>query len=73
MATTVQIPTNLFRKFLQAGEAFDKFSDAYEDFLLAHNPKLLRELRKARHEHLAGKTRPFEEFQRELKRRLKMR
>ncbi|MGH9431573.1 MAG: hypothetical protein ACRD3T_08520 [Terriglobia bacterium] len=66
MSNTVQVPTALFRKFIRVGEAFDSFSDALEDFLIAHNPKLLQELRRARREHLAGKTRPFAEFEKEL-------
>ncbi len=66
MSSTVLVPGRLFKKFLQAGEAFDRFNEAFEDFLIAHNPKLLRELRKARREHLAGKTRPFAEFEEEL-------
>jgi len=40
--------------------------DAFEDFLILHNPALLRRLRKARQEQLSGKTRPWEEFKREL-------
>ncbi len=66
MAQAVQVPTELVRRFVDASEAFDELQDAFEDFLIAHNPKLLRELRKARREHLAGKTRPFAEFEKEL-------
>ncbi|GEM_PF-2120912 len=66
MSNTVQVPAELFKKIIRVGEAFDSFSDALEDFLIAHNPKLLRELLKARQEHLAGKTRPFAEFEKEL-------
>ncbi|MGD1100858.1 MAG: hypothetical protein ABSA59_02235 [Terriglobia bacterium] len=66
MANTVQVPAELFRKLLQAEKALDKFHEAFEDFLITHDPTLLRELRQARREHLAGKTRPFEEFEQEL-------
>ena len=67
MAHTVEIPTDILRKFARASEAFDELHEAFEDFLIARNPKLLRELRKARREHLAGKTRPFAEFLEEMK------
>lgn len=72
-AHTIQVPAELFEKFLQAGEAIDRFSKPFEDFLIFRNPKLLRELRQARREHLAGQTRPFEEFQQELVRNPKRR
>lgn len=73
MANTVQLPTELFKKFLHAGRAVDQFHEAFEDFLLRRNPSLLREIRQARREHLAGKTRPFGEFERELSSKRKRR
>ena len=66
MAHTLQIPTELINKFLRASAALDNLHDALEDFLIVNNPALLRKLRKARREDQAGKTRPFEEFEREL-------
>jgi hypothetical protein len=69
MGQTVQVPPELIEKFEHATEAFDELQDAFEDFLIAHNPAILRRLRKARREQLAGKTRPWEEFKRELDRK----
>ena len=66
MDQMVQVPAEVFDKFLRASRALDELHDAMEDFLIAHNPALLRKLRRARREDLAGKTRPFEEFLREL-------
>ncbi len=66
MGQTVEVTREILRKFARASEAFDELSDALEDHFIAHNPKLLRELRQARREHLAGKTRPFAEFVEEL-------
>jgi len=66
MGQTVEIPVNLFSKCLRASKALEEWRDAFEDFLIASNPRLLRELRKARQEHLSGKTRPWEKFKREL-------
>ena len=66
MGQTVEVPTEILTKFLRATRALDDFRDAMEDFFIANNPALLRKLRKARREDLAGKTRPFEEFLREV-------
>ncbi|HEV2350407.1 MAG TPA: hypothetical protein VG028_11235 [Terriglobia bacterium] len=68
MGETVQVPIELVRRFEHASEAFDELQDAFEDFLIAHNPAFLRRLRKARREQLSGKTRSWEEFKRELDR-----
>jgi hypothetical protein len=68
MGRTVEVPIEIFRKFARAAEALDEFRDAFEDFLISRNPKLLRELRKARREQLAGRTRPFAQFIAELNR-----
>lgn len=66
MNHSVEVPIEILRKFARASEALDELHEAFEDYLIARNPKLLRELRKARREHLAGKTRPFAEFEEEL-------
>ncbi len=68
MANTVQIPADLFRRFVSATEAFDELHDAFEDFLILHNPTLLRRLRRARKQQLAGKTRSWEGFKKEFER-----
>ena len=62
MGQTVEIPVNLFSKWLRASKALEEWRDAFEDFLIASNPRLLRELRRARQEHLAGKTHSWQEF-----------
>jgi len=43
-----------------------KWHDAFEDFLILHNPALLRRLRKARQEQLPGRTRSWDEFKRDF-------
>jgi hypothetical protein len=68
MSQTVEVPTEILNKFLRATRALDDFRDAMEDFFIANDSALLRKLRKARREHLAGKTRPFEQVLRELSR-----
>jgi hypothetical protein len=66
MGQTVEIPIDLYNKWLRAGEAMDDWRDAFEDFLIVNNPTLLSRLRKARKEQLSGKTRSWEEFKREV-------
>ncbi len=68
MPKKVQIPSDLFQKLVRASEAFEDFSDALEDFLISRDPRLIRNLRKARSESLSRKTRPWEEFKREVSR-----
>jgi hypothetical protein len=65
MGQTVEIPVDLYNKWLRAGEALEDWRDTFEDFLIVNNPGLLRRLRKARQEHLSGKTRSWEEFKRD--------
>jgi len=66
MGQTVEVPAELFTKFLRASKALDDLHDAFEDFLILHNPGLLRRLRKARREQLSGKTRSWEEFKQDF-------
>ena len=68
MAETVQVPAELFRRFVDATGAYDELCDALEDFLIWHNPALLRRFRKARRERLSGKTRSWEEVKKDIPR-----
>ena len=54
MGQTVEVPVDLYNKWLRAGEALDEWHDAFEDFLILHNPGLPRRLRKARRDQLSG-------------------
>ena len=56
---TVTLPRRVVEQVLHASEAFAALQDELEDYLLARQPALLKRLRQARREHLAGKTRPF--------------
>jgi hypothetical protein len=58
---TIRLPEGK-RDYAEGG----KWHDAFEDFLILHNPALLRRLRKARQEQLSGKTRSWEEFKRDF-------
>ena len=67
MGQTVEIPVDLYKKWLRAGEAVDEWRDAFEDFLIVNNQSLLGTLRKARREHLSGRTRSWEELKRDFR------
>lgn len=56
---TMRLPRGVVVKVLRASEAFEAFHEELEDYLMAHHPALVKRLRKARREHLAGHTRPF--------------
>jgi hypothetical protein len=51
LCDTVEIPT----KVLESVDTLDEL----EDWLLAKNPRLMRELRQARQDDLAGKFKPW--------------
>jgi hypothetical protein len=51
LGDTIEIPT----KVLESVDTLDEL----EDWLMAKNPRLMRELRQARQDDLAGKFKPF--------------
>ena len=59
MMQTVTLPRRMVQQVLQASETLAVLQEELEDYLIAHQPSLLKKLRQARREHLAGKTRPF--------------
>ena len=59
MSTTLTVPKQVIEHVLHATEAVMALHDELEDYLIAHHPGLLKQMRQARREHLAGKTRPF--------------
>lgn len=66
LGQTVEIPVDLFNKWLRASKALEKWRDAFEDFLILNNPRILRELCKTRREHLSRKIRSWEEIKRDF-------
>jgi hypothetical protein len=66
VSETIQVPASLFKKFLRASEALSELHEAWEDYLISTNPTLLRKLRAARREHVAGRTHPLGDLRREL-------
>lgn len=66
MSEILQIPSRLVKRLAQVCAEFEELNDQLEDFLISRNPQLLRELRKARREDLAGKTRPYNDLAQQL-------
>ncbi len=65
MRHTVEIRPQLFIRLLHASEALGDLHDAFEDYLISTNPRLLRKLRRACQEDLAGKARLFQDLKRD--------
>ena len=55
----ITLPIRVVEKVLTASEAFEALHEELEHYLIASQPALIKKLRQARREHLAGKTRPF--------------
>jgi len=55
----VTLPKRIVVKVLSASAAFEALHEELEDYLIASQPALVKKLRRAHREHLAGKTRPF--------------
>ncbi len=58
-AQTVKLPKQVVVKVLRASAAFEAVYEELEDYLIASQPALVRGIRRARREHLTGKTQPF--------------
>lgn len=56
---TVSLPKRVVVKVLKASAAFEALHEELEDYLIASRSMLVKQLRRARREHLAGKTKPF--------------
>lgn len=66
MPKTVNLPVNILDKMKSAISAFDEFQDELEDYLLNENPAFLAKMRRARKQHILGKTQPLEKLKKSL-------
>lgn len=64
---TIEVPQEIFRSMLKAYQTWEEFSDEFEDFAFSTNEDFLGKMRKAREEHLKGKTRSLGSLKDELK------
>lgn len=62
----ITLPRELFSSMLEVYQKWEKFSDEFEDFLSASDEKFVKKMRRARKEHLVGKTRGLEDLKQEL-------
>jgi len=67
---SIEILVSLMKKLSKAAHAFHEREDELEDFLLLSDPEFIAKMRRSREYHLAGKTRPFSELEKELCRNL---
>lgn len=56
---TVNLPKRVVDQVIKVSVAFEALHDELEDYLIARNPALVKKLRRAHREHLAGNARPF--------------
>jgi hypothetical protein len=54
---TITLPKKLFDCLIEAQENWERVSNELEDFLLSLDKRFIRKMKKARKEHLKGKTR----------------
>jgi hypothetical protein len=66
MQKTVEIPVSLFKKMSKAASAFDTFEDEMEDFVLSQSPEFIEKMRRARKDHLSGKTSSLKSLKKQL-------
>ena len=63
---TVPVPQRLFESMIEAYKKMEKFSDEFEDFILIHDDKFIKKMRKAKKEHRRRKVRDIETLKQEL-------
>ena len=56
---TVTLPKQMLEKMLRVTIAFENLHDELEEYLIVSQPRLVKKLRQARREHLAGRVHPF--------------
>lgn len=66
MAKTIEVPLTLLRKMARAADAFAHLEEELEDYLLAHDPEMIDQMRAARAAHLRGDVRDLSELKRDL-------
>jgi hypothetical protein len=54
------------KSLARAADAFSRFEDELEDYLLSRDERFVRRMREARAAHLAGDTLPLDEITKEL-------
>lgn len=63
---TIPVPHELFEAMIEAYRKWERFSDEFEDFVLASDEKFIKKMRKTRKEHLKGRIRELQILKQEL-------
>jgi len=63
---TITLPKKLFDSLIEAQKNWERVSNELEDFLLSLDKRFIRKMKKARKEHLKGKTRDLMKLKKEL-------
>lgn len=63
---TVEVPKRVVDSMLEAYDKWEEFRDELEDFALASDPEFIKKMRKARREHVKGRTHSLAELKRKL-------
>jgi hypothetical protein len=66
MQKTVEMPASLIGKISKAAKAFEELEDEIEEFLLSKDANFLERMRRARKDHLSGRTRPLKHLKKDL-------
>lgn len=66
MPKVVEVPLSLIKKISKASRAFQELENELEDFFLLSDPEFLDKMRRSRSDHIAGKTKPFDDLKKDL-------
>jgi hypothetical protein len=64
--STITLPKKLFDSLIEAQKNWERVSNELEDFILSLDKRFIRKMKKARREHLRGKTRDLIKLKQEL-------
>jgi len=57
---TISVPEEVLGDMVKVYKKIEEFSDKFEDFAISNNQDILKELKKAREEHLNGDLEEFD-------------
>lgn len=62
----LEVPERIVDYMAQAYQKWEKFHDEFEDFSFSIDREFIKKMRKAKKEHLSGRTRSLSELKEEL-------
>lgn len=64
---TIEVPQRMLISMVKAYQKWEEFSDEFEDFAFSSDEQFIKNVRKARKEHLKGKTRALKLIKAEIR------